>query len=84
MGSRSTLLIMSVKRRVAMLGVAAAAVLAMPASIVLGAWLGGDIRVQPERAISLATTISTVVLWLGVFRLMIALLVFSKAVSDQQ
>lgn len=67
-----------------MLGVAAAAVVAMPASIAVGAWLGGDIRFQLERAIALATTMSTIAVWLGIFRLAMALLVFSKAASDEQ
>jgi len=84
MAPRCSLVIMSIKRRLAMLGVAAAAMAAIPASLVLGAWLGGAIPLHAERALALATTLSTVVVWLGMFRLAMALVVFSRLVPDEQ
>lgn len=75
---------MSIERRLAILGVAAAAVAAIPASLLVGAWLGGTIPVQAERAIALASTLTIVIVWLGVFRLVVALVAFRRLVPDEQ
>jgi hypothetical protein len=75
---------MSIARRLAILGVAIAAVAAIPASLVVGAWLGGTIPVQAERAIALAFTLSIVIVWLGIFRLVVALVALSRPVPDGQ
>jgi ABC-type hemin transport system substrate-binding protein len=83
MASGISLLTMTVKRRVALLGVAAAAVVAMPVTLALSAWLGGAVPFEAERAIALATTLSTIVMWLGVVRLLVAVLVFSRTPIDE-
>lgn len=83
MASGFSLLTMTVKRRVALLGVAGAAVAAMPVSLAVGAWLGGAVPFEAERAIHFASTISTVVMWLGLPRCGAAVLVFSRALADE-
>ena len=75
---------MSITRRLAVLGVAAAAVAAIPASLLVGAWFGGTIPVQAERAIALAFTLSIVIVWLGIFRLVVALVALRRLVPDEQ
>jgi hypothetical protein len=83
MASGFSLLTMTVKRRVALLGVAVGAVAAMPVSLVAGVWLGGAIQLEAERAIAFATTLSTIVMWLGVLRLLAAVLVLRRSPIDE-
>jgi len=83
MASGFSLLTMTVKRRVALLGVAVGAVAAMPVSLVAGAWLGGAIQLEAERALAFATTLSISVMWLGVLRLLAAVLVLRRSPIDE-
>lgn len=83
MASGFSLLTMTVKRRVALLGVAAAAVAAAPVSLLVGAWLAGAIQFEAERAFGFAATLSTIVIWLGVFRLLAAALVLRGSAIDE-
>jgi hypothetical protein len=83
MASGFSLLTMTVKRRVALLGVAAAAVAAMPVSLVAGAWLGGAVELEAEHAIAFTTTLSTIVMWLGVMRLLALVLVLRRSPIDE-